>query len=164
LRSAAREALAAEKLNMRKLTILLALAALTASNAGCCCGVCGRVRNWFHKGSPCGTAMAPAVLGAPLAMGTPLATPVVSAPAPYMTAPAPMMSAPAMCVEQAPMCVPCQPCEPCCDPCSGAATTGYGGDYISSGLEGCGCGGVPMTEGPATTMQGTTQIVPGPTE
>jgi hypothetical protein len=106
--------------------------------------------------------MAPAVLGAPLAMGTPLATPVVSAPAPIMTAPAPMMSPPVMCVEQAPMCVPCQPCEPCCDPCSGAATMGYGGDYISSGLEGCGCGGATVIETPATTLQGTTQIDPGP--
>jgi hypothetical protein len=41
---------------------------------------------------------------------------------------------------------------------------GYGGDYISSGLEGCGCGGATVIESPATTMQGTTQIVPGPTE
>jgi hypothetical protein len=148
---------------MRKLTILLAFAALAASSTGCCCGVCGRVRNWFHRGSPCGTTMAPAVLGAPLAMGTPYATPVSAAPSP-------MMAAPTVCVEQAPMCVPCQPCqpcqpcEPCCDPCGGGMTMGYGGDYISSGLEGCGCGGesVPMTVTPGATLQGSTQIVPGP--
>ena len=149
---------------MRKLTILLALAALTASNAGCCCGVCGRVRNWFHKGSPCGTAMAPAVLGAPLAMGTPLATPVAQPMMQPMMA-QPMMSAP-ICVEQAPvcpqMCVPCDPCDPCG---GGSVSTGYGG----YGSEGCGCdgssSGVPMTieSGSSGVPIQSGQVLPGPT-
>jgi hypothetical protein len=137
---------------MRKLTILLAVAALATSSSGCC--VCGRVRNWFHKGSPCGTTtVAPAVLGAPLAMGTPLQQP-------YMAAPmaAPMMAAPPVCCEQAPMCVqPCaQPCDPC-DPCGGASM-----GYAPS--DGCGCGGAPatMTVSPGVPIPAGTVTVPGP--
>jgi hypothetical protein len=127
---------------MRKLTILLGLAVLTASNAGCCCG---RIRNWFHKGSPCGTAVAPAVLGAPLAMGTPM----MSAPMSQPIMSAPMMSAP-ICVE-APQCV--MPCDPCADPCATGQVVGYGG------MMGCDCnGGMGATLAPTAG----TIVMPGP--
>jgi hypothetical protein len=133
---------------MRKLTILLAVASLAASTSGCC--VCGRIRNLFHKGSPCGTTtVAPAVLGAPLAMGTPIQQPVMAAPMA-----APMMAAPPVCCEQAPMCV--QPCDPC-DPCGGVAT-GY-----APAAEGCGCGGAATMVTPGMQVQvpaGT--VVPSP--
>jgi hypothetical protein len=142
---------------MRKLTILLALAAIISSSgcSNCCC--LGRVRNWFHKGSPCGTAVAPAVLGAPLAMGTPLAQPV-SAPVAQPMFASPTMSAPVY-VEQTPMCYPCPPCDPCAnpcvdpcaDPCSGTVSMGYMGGYTSEGAC-CGDG---------STMSGTV-ITPAP--
>ena len=144
---------------MRKLTILLALAVVISSSSGCCCG---RMRNWFHKGSPCGTAMAaPAVLGAPLAMGTPVAQPM-SMPmmsSPVMASPmmsGPVMAAPTMCVEAMPQC--CPPCDPC-DPCgSGQVTSGYYGGYTTSEA-GCDCaGGAPMSGIPA----GATVVTPGP--
>ena len=145
---------------MRKLTILLALAA-TAASSGCCnCGI-GRCRNWFSKGSPCGTTVAPAVLGAPLAMGTPLATPVS---VPYMQPQyaQPMMSAP-VCVDQAPMCPPCP--DQCYDPCaSGAMTMGYMGGYTSEAPCCDGSSGMPATMQPGTTYtvpQGAT-ISPSP--
>jgi hypothetical protein len=126
---------------MRKLTILLAVTMFAASSAGCCCG---RIRNWFHKGSPCGTSVAPAVLGAPLAMGTPMAAPMTYPVAAPMAAP---MSAPAMCIQQAqPCCVPCDPCCVPCDPCgSGQMTMGYHGGY---GGGDCNCvGGGMMMQG-----------------
>jgi hypothetical protein len=149
---------------MRKLTILLALVAVTASS-GCtrCC--IGRCRNWFHKGSPCGTTVAPAVLGAPLAMGTPYTTPVsIPMQAPMGT---PLMTAP-MCVEQTPVCPPmCMPCDPCADPCaSGAMNMGYMGGYTSDGA--CCDGsttGVPMEMTPGATMSvQPSQTVPQPLE
>ncbi len=60
---------------MRKLTIVLAVAAL-ASTAGC-----SRCRNLSHKGSPCGTLMsAPAVLSAPVAMSGPVMQPNMCVP------------------------------------------------------------------------------------
>ncbi|MBA3482808.1 MAG: hypothetical protein H0T51_13435 [Pirellulales bacterium] len=153
---------------MRKLTIVLSLAAVAASSGCCNCGI-GRCRNLFHKGSPCGTTVAPAVLGAPLAMGTPMAAPV-AVPYSQPMVSAPMMSAP-MCVEQAPMCVPCpQQCvDPCADPCaSGAVSMGYMGGYTSEGYtsgDAC-CDGsagmsMPMESGAVITMpQGT--AAPGP--
>ena len=90
---------------MRKLTILLAVAALTTSVG------CGPCRGLFSKGSPCGTAMAsPAILSAPMAMSAPMAQPNMCAP----------------------MCVPCDPCLQY-DPCaSQGVTTGYMGNYLSS--------------------------------
>jgi hypothetical protein len=98
--------------------------------------------------------VAPAVLGAPLAMGTPLQQPIMAAPMAV-----PMMAAPPVCCEQAPMCVqPCvQPCDPC-DPCGGVAT-GY-----APAVEGCGCGGTPatMTVAPTVTVPSGTVTVPGP--
>ena len=103
---------------MRKLLVLTAAAALVVSSSGCC-GCFGKVRSWFHKGSPCSSRVAPAVLGAPLTMSGPAA---------------PMMMAPPMqCVESAPMCMPCPPCsDPCGDPC-GDYSTGYYGGYVSEG-------------------------------
>lgn len=141
---------------MRKLTILMALATTLAASSGCSSCI-GRCRNLFHKGSPCGTAMAaPAVLGAPLAMGTPMAQPVMGAP---------MMAGP-MCVPQAPMCMPVDPCaDPCADPCSsGMVTMGYGGGYAAGG-ESCNCagGGAPeMMVAPSTTTVAPGTIIPAP--
>ena len=147
---------------MRKLTILMALATTLAASSGCSSCI-GRCRNLFHKGSPCGTAMAaPAVLGAPLAMGTPMAQ-----PAPMMGAP--MMAGP-VCVPQAPMCMPVDQCvdpcaDPCADPCSsGMVTMGYGGGYATGG-ESCNCagGGAPeMMVSPSTVVPSTTMPVPSP--
>ncbi len=119
---------------MRKFLVLMAGAVLVASSTGC--GCCGKLRNWFHKGSPCGTRVAPAVLGAPLTMA----------------APPMMMSAPVQCVESAPMCMPC---DPCADPCASGYTTGYMGysDGVSMGApvgcSSCGgdVGGIPVVEG-----------------
>jgi hypothetical protein len=97
--------------------------------------------------------VAPAVIGAPLAMGTPIQQPVMTAPMA-----APMMAAPPVCCEQAPMCVPAcvQPCDPC-DPCGGVAT-GY-----APAAEGCGCGGAATMVTPGVQVQipaGT--VVPSP--
>lgn len=140
---------------MRKLTILMALATTIAASSGCSSCI-GRCRNLFHRGSPCGTAMAPAVMGAPLAMGTPM----TSAP---MVMGAPMMSGP-MCVEQAPMCMPVDPCmDPCADPCnSGMMTMGYGGGFPAA--EGCNCGdgGGVSTMAPMTVAPGGMLPSPGP--
>lgn len=121
---------------MRKLTILLAVAALAASSTGCC----GRLRNLFHKGSPCGTVMAPAMIGAPVAMSSPVMT-------------TPCMQAPACCV----------PCDPCADPCSQGVSTGYFGSYVDGGSS-CGCAGggettfVPSASAPAAAIP----TYPGP--
>jgi hypothetical protein len=105
---------------MRKLTILLAAAALVAPSTGCI----GRCKSFFSKGSPCGTVMTtPAVLSAPMAMGAPFAGPVMQ---------------PNMCCEQAPMCVPCDPCMQY-DPCANTGmSNGYFGNYMPSD---CGCAG-----------------------
>ena len=150
---------------MRKLTILMALASALAASSGCSSCI-GRCRNLFHKGSPCGTAMAaPAVLGAPLAMGTPTAQPVMGAP----MMGAPMMAGP-VCVPQAPMCVPVDPCsdpcvDPCADPCSsGMVTMGYGGGYATGG-ESCNCGGGSAPEmmvAPPTATVTPGTIIPAP--
>ena len=148
---------------MRKLTIVLSLAALAASS-GCtnCC--IGRCRNLFHKGSPCGTTVAPAVLGAPLAMGTPLAQPVA---APFAYQQQPMMTAPTMApqvyVEQPEMCYPCPPCnpciDPCADPCSGAMSMGYMGGYTSDGAC-CGDGATMAPMQMAPMQSGATYTLP----
>ncbi|HYO24139.1 MAG TPA: hypothetical protein VEQ85_04245 [Lacipirellulaceae bacterium] len=124
---------------MRKLTFLLAVAALAASNTGCV----GRCRNWFHKGSPCGTVMStPAVLSAPIAMGAPMAGPVMQ---------------PNMCCEAAPVCVdPCMQYDPCA---TGGSTGAYFGGYMPGGAD-CGCaGGAPMG---SATMAPSTVVSPMP--
>ena len=139
---------------MRKLTILMALATTLAASSGCSSCI-GRCRNLFHKGSPCGTAMAAPVMGAPLAMGTPM----TSAP---MVMGGPMMTSP-VCVEQAPMCMPVDPCmDPCADPCSsGTVTMGYGGGFAGSDCNCSGGGGI-STMAPMTTAPGGTIVSPSP--
>jgi len=136
---------------MRKLTILLAVAALSASTVGCC----SRCRNFFHKANPCGTTMTPAVLSAPVAMSAPpmMAQPVMAQP---------MMAAPNVCVEAQPQCVPCcpQPCVPCCpDPCAQGMVVGYGGG------DGC-CDGSTMggfvPQGAVQMPAGGIQTFPSP--
>lgn len=134
---------------MRKLAILLALAGLTATSSGCA-GCLGRCRNFFHKGSPCGTSVAPAVLGAPLAMGTP-----ISQPAPMMTAP--LMAAPMaqpMVMSQGVCCDPCVPCDPCADPC-GSVTMGYGSSCCDGGAP------VEMSVPAGSTYLPTAPATPG---
>jgi hypothetical protein len=127
---------------MRKLTILLAAAALVAPSTGCI----GRCKSFFSKGSPCGTVMTtPAVLSAPMAMGAPFAGPVMQ---------------PNMCCEQAPMCVPCDPCMQY-DPCATTGvTSGYFGNYMQSGSD-CGCAGGGAQLVPQSAPVGT--IMPNPT-
>lgn len=143
---------------MRKLTILVALAALVASSGGCA-GCFGRVRNFFHRGSPCGTRVAPAVLGAPMAMGTPVAqgVPAPMMAAPMMTAPVagPMVVSPGVCCDP---CTPCVPCDPC-DPCGGVAV-GYGGECCDDGAVISAPAVSGTYVGPAPVTQGT--VVPSP--
>ncbi len=103
---------------MRKLTILLACAVLASASTGCV----GRCKNWFAKGSPCGTLLSPpATLSPPISMGAP-----VMAPMPMMQQQAPI------CIQQAPMCIPA--CDPCMqyDPCAATGvSSGYFGGYVS---------------------------------
>ena len=126
---------------MRKLTILLAAAALAATSTGCV----GRCKNWFHKGSPCGTVMTtPAMLSGPVAMGAPFAGPVMQ---------------PNMCCEQAPVC-----CDPCMqyDPCATTGVTGgYFGGYMPQSSD-CGCAPGGMTMGAPATMAPAGTMFPSP--
>lgn len=152
-------ALAAENQVMRKLTILMALATTLAASSGCSSCI-GRCRNLFHKGSPCGTAMAAPVMGAPLAMGTPMTNAPMVMGGPMMGGP---MASGQMCVPQAPMCMPVDQCmDPCADPCSsGMVTMGYGGGFSSD--EGCNCaGGGVSTMVPMTMAPGGMLPSPGP--
>jgi hypothetical protein len=125
---------------MRKLTFLLVVAALAASSTGCV----GRCRNWFHKGSPCGTLLSPpAMLSAPMAMTAPVTGPVMQ---------------PNICVEQQPICVPCDPCLQY-DPCATTGVSaGYFGGYLPSSAN-CNCDPSGATIVPAPA--GTTPL-PGP--
>lgn len=135
---------------MRMRLLLLVLTSV-ASCAGCSC--CGKVRNWFHKGAPCGTrTLAPALTAAPVATQAPIpvAQPVQTAP-PVQMAPPMQYAAPvATMVQPAPCCVPCCP-DPCSVPCcedvvigsSGWVPSGgvYSGNYGS--IQGdCGCSDV----------------------
>ncbi len=113
---------------MRKLLILMAVAMVTLPPVGC-----GRCRRLFHRGAPCGTTVAPALLSAPLAIGRPFATPVVSSP---------VASSESCCCESAPVCSSCGSCSECQN---GWTTSGY----ADSGCAECGSGG------PATTYDGT---------
>ena len=91
------------KLSLKNVLILVAIAAIVAPSVGC-----GRCRGLFRRGAPCGTTMAPAVLGAPIAMAAPVA------PA-------------------AGCCNPCGTCNPCisgCGECCGPMT-GYETGYVS---------------------------------
>ncbi len=146
---------------MRNKLILLTLALLTASSVGCA----SRCRNLFRRGSPCfGTAkVAPAMIGAPLAIAAPVrqAAPVVQP----MVMPQMMMQQPVCCPQPAPACVPC--CDPCpsdCSPCeSGIQGEGYFGGYYdgASVNGGCqNCGGTPTFE--QGVMPQGAMVVPGP--
>jgi hypothetical protein len=142
-----KNAKAAEKRTMRKLTIVLAITLATATSAGCI----GRCRNWFHKGSPCGTAVAPAVLSGPIAMGAPLA-PTVQAPQVY-------------CEPSPAVCVPCDPCmqyDPCATTGAGAGlSTGYLGGYLQSAAN-CDCANGGIVTAPAGTLPPSGAADPGP--
>lgn len=120
---------------MRKLTFMLAVAAFAVTSAGCT----ARCRNLFHKGSPCGTLLAPpAMLSAPMAMAAPMSAPIMQ---------------PNLCVEQQPMCVPCDPCDPCA---TQGVTTGYLGGYMPA-TSGCPCEG-----GSTGTIMSSGTLVPAP--
>jgi len=107
---------------MRKLLILMAIAIVTLPPVGC-----GRCRNLFNRGAPCGTTVAPALLSAPLAIGRPMAAPMVTAP----------MASSGICCESMPVCGSCNDCGPCGDGQGGWTTSGYadGGstDYGNAG-------------------------------
>jgi hypothetical protein len=125
---------------MRKLTILLACAVLASASTGCV----GRCKNWFAKGSPCGTLMSapPAMLSAPVAMGAPMMAPMVQQQQP-------------ICIQQAPMCMPA--CDPCMqyDPCATTGvSSGYFGGYVS-GAD-CNCAGSAGTVISGGTLAPTT--------
>ena len=96
---------------MRKLLIMLAIAVIAMPSTGCG----GRIRNWWHRGAPCGTVVAPATLGAPLAIGRPVR---------------PMM------VSQPECCCPPECCEPCCDPCECPGSE-WTTSYSDSGCTDC---------------------------
>lgn len=149
----------------RNLMILLALVTLTAATTGC-----ARCRNLFRRGSPCcGTrTAAPAMIGAPIAIGRPFARPAPTVIAPQMIAPqvvAPHTHA-----------VPCCPqyCDPCptqcipCDPCGvggqgGAWFGGYVGDGVVEG-SGANCGPTSTYAGEyGGVIDGGVITDPGPT-
>ena len=119
---------------MRKILILLALAVLTTANTGCS----ARFRNWLHRGSPCGTTIAaPAMIGAPMALGTPVAVPQVAPAMVPVMAPAPVQQVvvpqPIYCCPQPVPCCPqpvpcCPPCE--YDPCQTGFMPGWPGGYM----------------------------------
>ena len=67
---------------MRKLTILLAVAALTTTVG------CGRCRSLFSKGSPCGTAIAAHARGIAAITGPPTALAPASTAAAAISSPA----------------------------------------------------------------------------
>lgn len=129
---------------MRKLTILLACAVLASASTGCV----GRCKNWFAKGSPCGTLLSPpATLSAPIAMTPPMMTSPVMAPMMQQQAP--------ICIQQAPMCIPA--CDPCMqyDPCATTGvSSGYFGGYVS-GAD-CNCAGSAGTVIGGGTLTPTT--------
>ena len=137
---------------------VLALAIISIANVGCC----ARFRNWLHRGSPCGTTtVAPAMMGSPVALGTPYVAPQQLAPQmmqPMVMPQANCQCAPQQCVPQcAPQCVPqqcmpqCMPmCQPSFDPCSNMCNPCESGTWSGGYLEG-NSGGCLPTEG----MQGT---------
>jgi hypothetical protein len=113
-----------------KVTILLALAVITLANAGCC----RTCRNWLQRGSLCGTkTAAPAVMGAPMALGTPYAQPQYVQP--QMAAPMQQMVMPQANCQCVPQCIPmCQPCyDPCSNMCSPCGPSMWSGGYMGSG-------------------------------
>lgn len=112
-----------------KVLIVLALTVCTVSTSGC-----ARCRNWLHRGSLCGTkTAAPAVMGSPVALGTPMVQPQFVQP--QMAAPVPQMAMPQANCQCVPQCVPM--CNPCCDPCatmcSPCGPAMWSGGYMDSG-------------------------------
>lgn len=156
-------ALAEETHEMRRnVLLLLTLTVLTTANAGCC----SSFRNWLHRGARCGTkTVAPAMMGSPVALGTPYVAPTQQAPvmqAPVMQqqcAPQQQFVPQQECIPQCvPQCVPmCQPCyDPCAnmccpDPCQGS----WSGGYIPGSFE--------MGEGETYMPSGQTFVTPDST-
>jgi hypothetical protein len=127
-----------------KATILLALAIVTIANAGCC----RTCRNWLQRGSLCGTTtVAPATMGAPVALGTPYVQPQMAAPMQQVVMPQANCQCMPQCV---PMCQPC--CDPCATMCSPCGPGTWSGGYMESGC----CEGAA----PATGYDSGTTIVP----
>ena len=137
---------------MRKILILLALAVLTTANTGCC----ARFRNWLHRGAPCGTStIAPAMMGAPVALGTPVAAPRVAPVMAPAMAPAPVQQVivpqPIYCCPQpVPCCPPCQ-----YDPCQTGVVPGWQGGCLEDGVT------APCCESGFVTNYEEGYLVPG---
>ena len=160
---------------MRKVTFLLIAALAVASTSGC-----GKMRSWCHRGSPCGTTtVAPAVLGAPIAVSAPIAAPAATAP--IVAAPAPaIVGGGCGCCTPAPCCptpcptpcVPCQtPCTPCCEtPCGDGWMAGSSGYFQSQGACSSCADGAPVagydyvdaTGGAVEVDRGADTTDPGP--
>ena len=129
---------------MRNKIFLLTLVVVTIGTSGC-----GRsCRNFFRRGTPCGTAaLAAPMMGAPRPLGRAFVT------APQPTQVAPQMIMPQFVRPQPDCC--CQQAQPqCCDPCNNQS--GFGGGFdcgctpCESGgyVDGdCGCGGENVGQG-----------------
>ena len=157
-----------------KAMILLALTVLTVSTSGCC----RTCRNWLQRGSLCGTStVAPATMGAPVALGTPMVQPQYVQP--QMAAPPQQVVMPQANVQCVPQCIPM--CQPCCDPCATMCSPCGPAMWSGGYMEGACCeGGVPVqgydsgaTMVPSTQQPtlpqtfmpgGSQQITPGPAE
>jgi hypothetical protein len=157
--------------------IVLALALVTTASSGCC----GPCRNWLRRGSLCGTTTAaPAVMGAPVALGTPYVQQPMAAPMQQVVMPQANCQCAPQCVPQCmPQCVPmCQPCcDPCASMCSPCGPSTWSGGYMDGGCcEGTTSGEVydsgtvvPSNQQPSLPQtfvpQGTTPLTspdPGP--
>lgn len=139
----------------RNVLLLLTLTVLTTANAGCT-----GFRNWLHRGSRCGTkTVAPAMMGSPVALGTPYVAPTIPAPVTQqIVVPHGNFQCPPQSVQQfVPTCQPSyDPCaNTCCpsDPCSQGSW--YGG--FSEGDETY----LPSNE-TFVPQETTTTITPGP--
>jgi len=157
---------------MRKMLVLLALAVVTAGSVGCA----GRFRHMFRRGSPCvGTArVAPAAIGATLAIAAPISAPAPRAQPLVMPQ---VIQQPACCPQPGPACEPCDPCPTYCSPCDSASTGEYFGGYVDSSIvegdcQNCGSNTtydqgtiVPGSEIPAAAAPegSSTRQDPGPT-
>lgn len=113
-----------------RMPLVLLVATSVATSSGCC----GKVRNWFNKGAPCGTqTLAPTLISAPGAAQVPLAQPMQMAPPMQYAAPVATM------VQPGPCCVPCCP-DPCSVPCCEDVSVGSGG-WVPAGSGGVYFGG-----------------------
>mgnify|MGYP006908205190 CR=1 FL=1 len=147
----------------RNVLFMLALTVVMAANVGCC----SSFRNWLHRGARCGTkTVAPAMMGSPVALGTPYVAPTMPAPATQQVV-VPQQQCVPQCIPQCvPQCVPmCPPCyDPCAnmccpvDPCQGTWYGGYGAESYEIGE------GETYSPGGQTfiTPETTTPITPGP--